>query len=304
MKKIKTILIFLAFLLVIGLGIVLSPHKDDSDKTNAGNNKLKVAATIFPLYDIARNVIGERGNVVLILPPGASPHTFDVTPKQIKDLQGAQGVFAIGGLDQWVNSLAESVPGAELYIVNNEIELKKNMDEDEADLLFDPHYWLSVRNAQVIAFNILGVVSQIDPENKTYYEERTRAYVAELQRLDSEIRNDLSLLQSRSIISFHDSWRYFADAYGLDVVGVFEPTPGQEPSPKYLQELFQTAKEHNISAVFSEPQLPSDLLKPFIQDLGLRLYVIDPIGGVETRETYIDLMRYNTSIIKQALSQY
>jgi len=101
------------------------------------------------------------------------------------------------------------------------------------------------------------------------------------------------------MIVFHAGWNYFAAAYGLEVVAVFQPAPGREPAPRDLQKLYALARAHKIKAVFSEPQLPASSLEPMLQDLGLHLLILDPLGGSSPGDSYIEMLRRNVRNILQ-----
>ncbi len=274
-----------------------------------GNNEkeeIKVATTIFPLFDITRNIAGDKMQVVNILPPGASPHTFSLRPQDIKKLNKTKVIFVVGEMDNWVQEVASSLEGIEIYPVNKNINLKSShlhhhLEEDHHHNNFDPHYWLSLNNAKIIAENITEKLSLIDPQNREYYQKNLKSYLGEIENTRVQIINLLSSLSNRNMIVFHDSWNYFADEFNLKIVGVFTPTPGKEPSPEYLKNLYDTAQQYNIKAVFSEPQLSSEVINSFVEDLGLKVYVIDPLGGENSQSTYLKTMLSNAQIIYKAL---
>lgn len=274
------------------------------------SGKTTVGTTIFPLYDIAQNIAGDKLEVINLLPAGASPHTFELTPSDIKDLQNTRVVFAIGqGLDAWTENITDSVNNVEIYTVENGITLKpfgsEQAHEPEEDHHehgdYDPHYWLSTVNAKTIAKNIGDKLVEIDPDNKNFYQQNLSDYHRELDQVKNDAAEILNGLNSKELIVFHESWNYFAEEFNLEIVGTFTPTPGQEPTVQYLKELQDTALEHNAKAVFSEPQLSAESIEPFVKDLGLKLYVLDPIGGVPGRDSYINTLLYNARTVSQAL---
>jgi zinc transport system substrate-binding protein len=279
---------------------------------SAPANPLYIAATIFPLADIIRNVAGEAARVIQILPAGASPHTFDMTPGQVRELQKARVIFKIGVIDDWINGVAESAPKAEIVSLQNHITLKSFHDdvhnhgsaEKSPSLKFDPHYWLDARNGIIIAQNICAKLSALDPANAPLYAKNSRRFQGELLRLDGELKKACSALKNNKIIVFHDGWRYFAAAYGLEIIAVFQPAPGREPAPRDLQKLYALARTFKIKAVFSEPQLPTASLEPLLEDLGLRLFVLDPLGGASPDDSFIKLLRRNIQTIIQADGLY
>ncbi|MDO8303223.1 MAG: metal ABC transporter substrate-binding protein, partial [Sedimentisphaerales bacterium] len=135
--------------------------------------KLRVAATIFPLADIARNIGGDKITVITIMPPGASPHTFEPTFEIIRQANGIKALFTVGcGLDNWAQKVTESLGGTIAVIeVSKGISLR-HFEDGSAD----PHYWLSLANGGIIAKNIADSLIGLDPANKEYYLKNLAAY--------------------------------------------------------------------------------------------------------------------------------
>jgi zinc transport system substrate-binding protein len=166
----------------------------------------------------------------------------------------------------------------------------------------NPHYWLSISNGEVIARSVAEEIIQLDPANESHYRANLHAYQSKLVAAKKEIDRRIRDLPNRKIITFHNAWPYYAEEFGLEVVATFEPFPGKQPTPRYLVELHQKTQEHNVTSLFSEPQLWTEAIEPFVSDMGLELYVLDPLGGVEGRNSYIELLEYNTDVIVKALS--
>jgi zinc transport system substrate-binding protein len=275
--------------------------------------KINIATTIFPLYDIAKNIAGEEVAVTNILPAGASPHTFEMTPEKVRELQNVQILFKIGHeIDDWTSSLAESYDGIEVVIVDNDISLlpfsefhihdeedEHELEEENAEM--DPHYWLSVNNAKSIASTIANKLSSIDPENADNYTNNLNSYLQKLTDLIDDAKSKLADLGSNELIVTHDAWQYFNADFGLETVGAFQPSPGQEPTPQELAELQKSVSDNGVKALFTEPQLSKDIIEPFASDVNLPVYILDPMGGIDNRQSYIDLIKYNVDTIYQAL---
>lgn len=258
--------------------------------------KPKVSATIFPLYDLVKEVAGEKIDVELILPPGASPHTFDLKPGDVKKISGSKALFAIGhNLDNWAIKLAGSLGINNISIVDKNINLSK----DEEGI--NPHYFLSIENAIIIVTNIAHTLSSIDQSNSGYYLKNSSEYIRELRDLQEELRGDLRNIQNRKIATFHNAWGYFAKDFGLEVAATFEEFPGKEPTPKYLANFQEEIRKNNIEAIFSEPQFSGSELTPAASDLGVDISILDPLGGIKGRKSYIDLMKFNVNQILNAL---
>ena len=300
--------IFLGGILFLALSFFLSGCSINSNQENkqdiAGDEKIKVAASIYPIYDVVKEIVGDKIDVNLILPPGASPHTFEVSASQIKNLQNTKLFFVIGqNLDAWVENISSAVSDSETIDLSLVVELQQldennpNHKPDEEDEGFDPHYWLSPKNIYAMSEEILNQLVLLSPENESYFLGNYNNFVNQLQTKDVEWQEKMSSLTNKNIVVFHDAWGYFADHFGLTVVGTFEPFPGQEPTPQYLKELQVAVKDYNIKALFAEPQLSQDSIKTLAKDLGVDIKVLDPTGGVEGRASYIEMMDFNVENI-------
>ena len=165
--------------LIIGLSLYGAGQLNPAP---AASDKLAVAATIFPLADIARNIGGDYVNVTLIIPPGASEHASDLSPRQLQSLAQAQAIFQIGhGLDTALTArIAAATKTAELVTVDRGISLGEfslsGEDEHDHDSGIDPHYWLTVPNAKLIAQTISQTLQELDPANATHYSLQTTNY--------------------------------------------------------------------------------------------------------------------------------
>jgi ABC-type Zn uptake system ZnuABC Zn-binding protein ZnuA len=256
----------------------------------------KIGTTIFPLYDIARQVAGPLADVVLILPPGASPHTFEPTPGAVRSLTGAGTLLAIGhGLDDWAARLARGAGVPRLVRVDAGIALRRERGA------VDPHYWLSIGNGQAIARTVGAELERIAPDRARDFRAALAAYLARLDAADRDIRRLLDGLPTRRIATFHDAFGYFADAYGLEIAAVFEPYPGREPGPRFVVEFQRKVRATGVRVVFSEPQLSVDAIRPIARDLGATISVLDPLGGSPGREGYLETMLFNARQVAEAL---
>lgn len=279
----KFILLFSLLTLVV---VVLFFTNDNTRLTSVDQ---KVATTIFPLYDITRNIAGNSIEVVLILPTGASPHTFEPTPQEIKALQGSNAIFSIGHeVDNWSIKLAKTAG------IGKQITVDENIDLIEGN----PHYWLSVKNAVLIADQVTSELSDLYPEYQDLFKRNSEAYKAKLTNLDKDIKSQIGDKQIQ-IATFHEAWDYFAQDYDIEVVASFEEYPGKEPSPAYLANFQKEIRSSSVKVIFAEPQFSTAQLIPIATDLGIQISTLDPIGGVEGRDSYESTMRYNLERILQ-----
>ncbi len=287
MSRVRIFLVLSIALLLTGAGC-----------TVATPDKLKVAATIPPLYDLVRTIAGDDVDTVLILPPGASPHTFEPTASTMKQLQGVSVIFEIGhGLDNWFLFLENPVDTVVFVGMDKNIQLRAATDSDEHDSgSFDPHYWMDPTNALSMVDTIVEELSLRAPEHAVDFNIRAERFKEELKKKDFEWQQKMAQVRNKNIITFHDSFMYFADHFGLTVVATFEPFPGREPSPQYLIQLKQGIDEHNVRTLYLEPQLSPSSFETFAKDTNLTIATLDPEGSQE-RVGYIEMMDYNVQTI-------
>ena len=191
-------------------------------------------------------------------------------------------------------------------MVDSGIEIRANAEDEEEEEhdeeehgATDPHYWLSIRNAIIISQTIADDLSQRYPEHADEFSSNLETLINDLNTADQEIRTTFTNVTNKNIITLHDAWYYFAEEYGLNITGTFEPSPGREPTPQYLVELMNAIEESGSTTLYSEPQLPITGLKSFAADNKLTIAELDPVGGVEGRDSYIELMKYNAETIAQ-----
>jgi ABC-type Zn uptake system ZnuABC Zn-binding protein ZnuA len=277
----------------------------------AADKPLVLAATIFPAVDIVRRVAGPDVRVIQVLPAGASPHTFDLTPARIRELQAVRVIFKIGGIDDWIDGVGESLPRAAVVALHKGIVRRPfhghghghDHGSPQHGEDFDPHYWLNAENGMIMARNVAAALAALDPGRAAVYEENRRGYSRELARLHDELKTVLSGLKQNRMIVFHDAWRYFAAAYGLEIAAVFQASPGQEPTPRSLQKIYELAETSGTRVIFSEPQLPATSIEPLRRDLGLRLVVLDPLGGAAPGDSYAGMLRRIARAVRLALER-
>lgn len=272
---------------------------------------VRVAATIFPLADMVAEIGGDAVEATTLLPAGASPHTFEPTPAQMRAVAQAQVLVEIGaGLDTWVAKL-RTARGGELKVVTITAGLQLvGAPERHAGAASvqsgggDPHVWLDpVLMRDHAAPAIAAALSQVDPGQRAVFEEGARRFQAALTRLDADIHAALDPLPHRQYVAFHSAWTYFDRRYRLEESGVVERFPGKEPSAQEIAALVQKARAAQVRAVVVEPQFTSRLAAQIASEFGARVVAVDPLGGpaIPGRNHYLDLMHYNAMVFAEAL---
>jgi zinc transport system substrate-binding protein len=272
-----------------------------------------VVVTIQPLASLVRDVVGEAGTVRALLPPGASPHTFDPLPRDVAELEGARLLVRVGkGLDDWSERLLAGVgvPPRVLTLLDlAEIRpLDWPTDDDAAEHGHhgskDPHAWLDpIRMRDAFLPALATALTEVDPEGAKGYRARAATLAATLTRADARIRSSLAAVTATHFIAYHDSWRYFAERYGLEQIASIESYAGDEPTAAELADLIGLARSRDVRAVIMEPQLGERIARNIATDLRARIELADPLGDPTdpARDTYAKAMEFNGAAFARAL---
>jgi zinc transport system substrate-binding protein len=270
------------------------------------SDKLTVVATIFPLADFVKNVAGDNVEVVTLLPAGANPHTYDMTPRNVKVIADAKLLVMNGaGLDFWVEKVGAAAR-SDLLVVDTSTTLEKeglllSGDADDAGG-HNPHFWLDPELAQKQVAAIAEALATVDPTNRDVYLGNAAKYIDQLKSLDAEISAVTDNFSIREFISSHPSWEYFAQKYALAEVAVIEQAPGREDySVKYTIKVIDAVKEHDVKVIFAEVQFSTKSADTIAYDTGAEVLLLDSIGGVSGRDSYIAMMRYNVGLMAEAM---
>lgn len=259
--------------------------------------------TIPPFEAILGPVIGQRGTVKSLLPPGSSPHTYEVRPSDAR-LAGESTALFYGApdLDEWVTELDVPARIALLDFVPDSLLLTLPGGGDAHHPSgIDPHFWMDPVAVRAVIPALADTLCGIDPPGCRDYRSNAQRFSARLDSLDSYIRTVLEPAAGSSVLLAQPFFLYFANRYGIALAGIVEPIPGKEPSPRYLQELVAVAKSRRARAIFTQSQLPSRSAQAVAEGAGVPLFQLDPLGGGAGRTAYVDLLRYNTDIVREAL---
>lgn len=271
---------------------------------------LKLVTSTSILADLARQVGGDRVEVTSILPPNADPHDFEPSPEDVISLENADLVVLHGlQLDTWANGLIESAQtDAPVVIATTGVETlgrEQNQEFSEGD----PHVWFDPMRAKQMVANIRDGLIAADRDGTDGYHRRYDAYAAQLDELDTEIQQRIDLLpgEHRVLVTNHDALGYYADRYGLTIVGTVIPglDSRTEPSAKEIAALIDTIKESGATVIFAENTVSPALAESLASDAGIRVAAdlfTDSLGDEASgADTYIGLMQTDTIIIVENL---
>ena len=259
-------------------------------------DKTGVMVTVLPQVEFVSAVGGDRVDVTAMVPPGANPHTYEVTPAQMAKLSTAKMYFKVGSPIEfeltWLDKLTAQNKDMMVVDCNKGIELMQSRDPDELGI--DPHTWTSPQNVKIMVTNICVGLVQLDPVNKNYYEGNRDIYLQKLDALDADIRSALEGADNRTFIVYHPAWGYFAREYGLQQIGIEKE--GKEPQAAYMARLITEARDKNIRVIFVSPQFDTRSAEAIAREIGGRVVSIDPEG-----RDYLNNMRKVAAAFREAL---
>ena len=270
--------------------------------TPARTDQVVVVASIAPLGDFVRHVGGDRVKVEVLVPPGASPHTFEPTPAQVRRLATADLLVLNGvGLEFWAEKMVQSAanPNLRVVVTSEGLDIMQTVDE-EGKVGGNPHVWLDPINAALQVARIRDALIEVDRADKDIYLKNGAAYIEDLKALDREIMLTVAQFREKRFVAFHSAWVYFARRYGLEQAAVIERVPGSEPSPGEIAQVVETIRRVKAKAIFAEPQLSSRVAEAIAAETGARVLFLNPLGDPPDY-AYIPTMRHNLEQLEQAL---
>ncbi len=286
------------------------------ENTIEKSHKLQIITTIFPLYDFARQVGGEKVEVTLLLPSGAEVHSYEPSPKDIIKIKESDLFINLGmDADPWTDAIigdAETKPQNVLSAMKC-VELlgeEHSHEHSSAMALYDQHIWTSVENAEEIAEEIKDALCRIDPENALYYEKCAEEYEDKLSHLDEKFKT-LTEKHRGSTIVFADrfAFRYFTNEYGLEHFAAFPGCSSEsEPSAATVHKLINIVKQEKIPVVFYTETSNEKLADTVCEETGAEKMLLHSCHTVTKEQleggiTYIDLMENNYMALKKALEK-
>ena len=313
----------LVFALVAPLLAISLAQAPLAAQTPAGGEPLAVVASFSILDDLVRRVGGDAVQVTTLIGPGVDAHAYDPAPADLVALTEADVVFEIGlEFEPWLDGFFTSTqaPGRRVVVSEGIApreggegggEREAHADEEGHELgAFDPHVWHDVANAVVMTENIRDALMTTDPANAEAYEANAEAFITDLETLDAEIREQVETLpeERRKLVTSHDTFGYFADAYGFEVVGTaLGPlsTEAADPAARDIALLVEEIRAAGVPAIFAENVSNPDLMASIAAEAGVELappLYTDALGPEGSAGAdYLGMMRSNVETIVGAL---
>ena len=291
----------------------------ESGYSNSDSGKLKIISTVFPPYDLARQIAGDNAEISILLPPGSEIHNYEPSAKDMIAIRNCDIFLYIGGEnEQWAEKLinsndTENVTAVKLidYVPTlSEDEDEHDHDhEHEHEHETDEHIWTSPKNAQLMLSAIYDAICKVDPSNKQTYTKNKDAYAKQLSDLDNAYRSAVDNAKNKTIVLADKfPFRYLAHEYGLEFSAAFAACSDEsEPGVSTMIKLTKTIKENNIPAVyyleFSSTKIADTLCDETGATKLMRLSCHNVSKqDIENNISYVDLMKQNLENLKLTLN--
>lgn len=287
---------------------------DDAGGSGAAG-RLKVVTTVSPITSIAENIGGDRIDLEGIIPEGMNSHTYEPPPSVARTLADADLIILNGlFLEEPTLELAEANKKDSAVILllgDNAItreQWKFDFSFPESGGKPNPHLWpdpmLALKYAELIRDQLVS----LDPKNADYYDGNLEAFRSRIEDLDRRIREAIATIppQNRKLLTYHDSWAYFAERYGMQVIGAVQPSDFSEPSAREVAALIDQIRAEGVPAVFGSEVFPSDVLETIAREAGAQFIDKlrdDDLPGEpgDPEHSYLGLMAENMRIMVPAL---
>lgn len=290
-------------------------------KTYKDDGKLTILTSDFPGYDFARAITKDVPNtsVEMLLKPGTEMHNYEPTPKDIVKISKADIFIYVGGeSDEWINDLLDDIDIKKTKVIKlmdlvdaveeETVEGMEAEEEEEEETEYDEHVWTSPKNAITIVNKLNEVIVDLDSQNKDLYNINTSSYVSELNSIDIEMRNIVEN-SSRKELVFGDRFpfRYLVEEFGLSYYAAFPGCSTEtEASAKTISFLINKVKEDNIPVILTIEFSNKKIANTISKETGAKVLELNSAHNISEEDfnsgkTYVQIMRENTSVLRQAL---
>lgn len=291
----------------------ISGCENANQENKTDSDKLKIVSTIFPYYDFARNIAGDKAEVTMLLSPGNEPHSYDPSPSDIVAIENCDIFIYNGGeSDEWVESVLESLQSSNIKILRM-MDYVNQLNEQETDHTIseeiDEHIWTSIRNAEKLSDVISEALIEIDSENSDYYSENALLYRQMLSNVDNQIKYIVDNSSNNTVV-FGDRFPflYFVTDYGLNFECAFPGCSSEtEPGISTVTRLIDYVRNEEIPVVFYLEFSNGKTASLIAEDTNAKTLEFSSCHNVTKKQfedgvSYISLMQQNAKNLEEALS--
>ncbi len=271
--------------------------------------EVKAVATTTIIYDLVKNIGGNKVEVDYLCRGNQDPHFLEVMPSYMLKLRSADLIFKIGlDLEKWLPQLIDGSRNTNVQVIDLSQDIEKKevpttkMDARYGDVhpYGNPHYYLDPMDIKIMAGEIYNALASQDPGNAAFYQSNYESYIKTLDSKIDEWNKKMEKVKGEPIVFFHSSWIYFADQYGIKIAGYVEPKPGIPPSPSHNAEIINLIKKRGIKLIVMENYYSDSAPNQIASVTGIKVIKV-PVGlyGMDGIDSYFKMMDY---IVNQIVS--
>ena len=301
------------------IGALLFAACGNTNKEADKKEDLTIVTTFYPMYDFTKEIVGDEGNVKLLIPAGTEPHDFEPSAKERAEISDAD-VFVYNSSDMefFVDSLKDSVDSKQTLMIEaaKGIDRLESQEADEHEESeeghghsheYDPHVWLDPVLAIKEVRTIAEELGEKYPDKKEIFTKNADAYIKKLEALDQKYSEELKNATNRTFVTQHAAFAYLANQYDLKQVAISGVSPDQEPTPSRLAELKEFVKKNNIKVIYFEENASSKVAETLSNETGVKLEVLNPLESltneqIKAGENYISVMEKNLEALKESIN--
>lgn len=288
---------------------------------NKTDGEVDVLTTFYPVYEFTKQVVGEEGNVELLIQAGTEVHDFEPSAKDIAKIKDADTfIYENENMETWVPETLASLKKSDdevlkategmLLLPGGEEDHDHDHDHGEEGHhhAYDPHVWLSPERAIQLVETIRDGLSEQYPEKKEAFEKNAAAYIAQLEALHTKYQDTLSAAQQKAFVTQHTAFAYLALDYGLKQVSITGVSADEDPTPSRLAELTEYIKEYGIRYIYFEENASKSVAETLAKETGVELDVLNPLESLTQEQEkagadYISVMEDNLTALAKTTSQ-
>lgn len=282
----------------------------------------KIVTSCYPVYIMSLNIAKDVPNTKVVNMCDFNTgclHNFQLKSEDLKKIEESSAFVINGaGMESFIDKIINELPKVKVIDSSESIELLKDSCDCEEEEHhehsdcehkhyhchheYNPHIWMSVSNYIKQVENIKNNLKILDPLHSELYEENSKNYIVKLENLKNNIHSKLDLVKNKDIITFHNAFPYFANEFDLNIVGVINHEPEEEPNMKELKNLIDLIKDKNVENLFVEPQYPQRVATTIANETNSKVYVLDPaVTGDDSADSYVKTMEKNLNVLCEAL---
>ncbi|WAG57835.1 metal ABC transporter substrate-binding protein [Clostridium estertheticum] len=307
MKKIISMMLLtcIIFTLVGCSKSTLNTKEEATGTLKSDKSKLQVVVSFNPLKEFAEAVGKDKVQVKTVVPEGVEPHDFEPKIKDMKSISDADlFVYSGFGMETWVSKTLSAIDNKNLVVVDSSLginPIKSQGDEVQEHGQFDPHIWLSLKDAKIQTKNIKDAMVKADKKNKVYYEKNYEEFSKKLDKLYSEYNLKFAGIKNKNFVTGHAAFGYLCREFGLTQNSVEDVFAGGEPTPQKLKKIVELSKKYGVKVIFMEELASPRVSKTLAKEVGAKVQKIYTIESSEDNKGYLESMEANLSEIYDSL---